>query len=266
MAWFDDFSGTPADSGGSGIGSGGFNFLDAQAGNPVPTGPGGASASGSVGATGSSSSSGLFGTSLTGKELTSIGGAAVAGGALAYNLHTGDKVDPNITSLNNLVGSLGPEAAQQFAQGNQYASYLGNGTLPAGLESEVQANKKAGQARYLQNAASSGLSADPTHNSALSADLNSLDSAATAQRAQYGQQLLAAGNTMISNGIQISNMDAGVFKYLADYDLKKSQATGSAISAFAAALGGIGGAFFGGPAGAAAGATAGKAVGSAFSG
>lgn len=286
MAWFDQFSANPF--GDKPLDMTGGLLPGNESGNPAPISGGFGSPAGSntsfnatslpgtsptpIGSYGggfSQPSSGASGSNAN--WLTSLGasgaGAAVAGGALAFNLFKGDQTDPNITSLHNLVESLGPEQSQLFAQGNQYMSYLAAGTLPPGMQEQLREAKAAGKARFLQNAASSGLSADPNKNSALAQDLNSLDAQEKAAQAQQAQQLLSAGNSMISQGIQISNLDANIFKYLSDYDLKQSQATGSAITNFASALGSFAGAAggfaIGGPVGASVGAGLGGAAGKA---
>jgi len=264
MSWFENLPagivGTEAP-----LGAGTVGFPD-QGGSTPPTGGmspfGGTSGSGG----GFDLSKFLSGGSSGGKStnpLLGLVGAGAAGVGLAVNLSQGNKVDPNITNLQNLVASLGPEEANLFSQGNQYMSYLASGTLPPGMQEQINQWAAAAKARFIQNAATSGTSGDPSKNSALAQDLNSVDLQAKMQAAQMASQLLSAGNSMITNGLNFAGMQESIFKYLSDYDLKQSQATGNAISNFAAALGSFGGGIFGGPAGAAAGGAAGKAVGSA---
>lgn len=155
--------------------------------------------------------------------LTTLG-QGISGGALAYNLINGQKTPANEKVLQGTAGALN-------AQGQQLASYLQSGTLPTGLQQQVQQANAAAKARVIANHAHNGMGTDPSQNSALAQELNSIDQQSAIQIAQIGQQLL-------TTGIQETGLANQLYLQLIGLDQKQTALTGQAIANFAAALSG----------------------------
>lgn len=151
-------------------------------------------------------------------------GQGISGGALAYNLINGQKTPANEKVLQGTAGALN-------AQGQQLASYLQSGTLPTGLQEQVKQANAAAKARVIANHAHNGMGTDPSQNSALAQELNSIDQQSAIQIAQIGQQLL-------TTGIQETGLANQLYMQLIGLDQKQSALTGQAIANFAAALSG----------------------------
>lgn len=194
-------------------------------------GPGGGPNSNSLGLNFQDDSSNLLGT---------YGGPALAGGALLYDLFKGNETDPNITSLQGLSSKLGDESQNLFTQGQTFENYLTSGTLPTGLQNKLNLAEGAAKARVVQGAANSGLSADPTKNSAVAQDLSSVDIQGSAAMADEEVKLAQLGQSMIGQGIQLAGLQSNLYQFLANYDQKQQQQVGDAITNFAKALGTFG--------------------------
>lgn len=151
-------------------------------------------------------------------------GTALGAGALGYNIYKGSQTDPLVKQLQSSAGSLN-------AQGQQLQAYLQSGTLPAGLQAQVQQANAAAKARVIANHAHNGQSTDPSQNSALAQELNSIDQQSTIQIATIGQQLL-------TTGINETGLSDQLYAQLIGLDRQQSANTGAAIANFAAALNG----------------------------
>jgi len=154
-------------------------------------------------------------------------GIALAGGGLAFNM-----LNPNQPGKAQ-IDQLSAIAAQQQQQGQRLSAFLENGTLPPGLQTSVDMATQAAKARAVQNAASSGLPTDPSHNSSLAQTFTTIDQQAVATAGQLGAQMLQLG-------MSETQMASTILNQLLVADQHQAQATGQAIANFAAALGGGG--------------------------
>ena len=186
------------------------------------------------GAKGDAGKGGSFWDSLVSGLGSSLGkslpGAAVAAGGLAYNAlnkSNDPSKDPN-------YAAMAAQAQGLNAQGQQLASYLASGTLPAGLQAAVNKAKSDAKTAIISRYAAQGLPTDPSKNSQLAAELANADLLATIQIAQIGQQLLQSGQSA-------SQLSATLYSKLLEADQKRSDSMGKAVSNFAAALSGGGG-------------------------
>lgn len=175
-----------------------------------------------------SPSSGGFGSDLLkGAEKSITGnplGIALAGAGLLTNLMKGNQLPSEADTLKN-------QASQLAAQGSQLASYLQSGTLPPGIKTAVDQATQAAKARVISNYAGRGQPTDPSKNSALAQELNSIDEQAVISTSQIGQQLL-------TSGISETQLSSNIYESLLKIDQTQQQQTGQAIANFAAALGG----------------------------
>lgn len=149
-------------------------------------------------------------------------GIAAAGTGLALNMMN-NKPNPNIANLQG-------QANQLTAQGQQFMSFLQNGTLPPALKASVDQASNAAKARIIANHAAQGQSTDPTQNSALAQELAAADQNALIAVGQLGEQLFTAGQSEIGLSSQI-------YQKLIAIDQQQSASQGKAIANFASALG-----------------------------
>lgn len=149
-------------------------------------------------------------------------GAGLAG--LGYSIYAGQKTDKNVAALET-------QATLQAQQGQQLESYLQTGTLPPGLAAQMSQAVAANKARIISNYAAQGQSTDPTKNSALAQDLNSVDMQAQAMQGQIATQLLSSGQNAV-------NMSDQLYQSLAQIDMTQAQNMGKAIANFASSLAG----------------------------
>lgn len=183
----------------------------------------------SSGTKGSAGEGSLWDKLLTGatnsiaKNPLGIAAAATGLGASIFN--------KNETSPNQ--AALSVSAAELSAQGKQLASYLQSGTLPAGLQAQVDQAKNAAKQAIISRYASRGQPTDPNANPALMQELQMAEQQAVIQIAQIGQQLL-------DSGIKESQISAGLYQALANMDRQQQQQQQAAIAALAAAFSGSG--------------------------
>lgn len=149
-------------------------------------------------------------------------GIAAAGTGLALNM-LNNKPNPNIANLQG-------QANQLTAQGQQFMSFLQNGSLPPALKASVDQAANAAKARIIANHAANGQSTDPSQNSALAQELAAADQNALIAVGQLGEQLFTAGQSEIGLSSQI-------YQKLITIDQQQSASQGKAIASFAAALG-----------------------------
>jgi hypothetical protein len=238
MSFVDN--GSAFDTSGIGFSGGGFPYA------------GSADASGFDPNTGAAKSSSLFGN-VSG---SSLAGAGVAGGLLGYDLLKGNPTDPNMGALSSEAGALAGTGSSLLSTGQGLQSYLQQGTLPPGLQAKVEQDTQANKARITQNAATTGSSADPRQNSALTQDLANADRSGTAESADYQMKLAQTGQSLIDSGLKATGMSSQLYESLYKYDQQQNSDLMSSIASFAKALVPIAGAAIGGPAGAAAGGAA----------
>ncbi len=151
-------------------------------------------------------------------------GIAAAGAGLGYNILAGQKQTPNQQALTG-------QAQQMAGQGQQLQQYLQNGTLPPGMQQQVDNAKAAARAQIISGYASRGQNADPSQNSALAQELAAVDTNALELQGKIASNLLTAG-------INETNMSANLFQALIQMDQTQAKQMGSAIANFSSALAG----------------------------
>lgn len=153
-------------------------------------------------------------------------GILASGAGLAMNLFKGNEDPEGLAQLR--------EAAKELkSTGSVMQTYLQTGKLPDGMQASVDAATRAARARIIGNHARRGLSTDPTKNSALAQELSQLEQNAIITAATLGDKLM-------SQGLSMTGMANQLYQAIMGLDMKRSEATGAAISNFAAALGGSG--------------------------
>jgi hypothetical protein len=197
---------------------------------------------------------------ISGVSNSSLAGAGIAGGLLGYDLLKGNPTDPNMGALSSEAGSLAGAGSSLLSTGQGLQQYLTQGTLPPGLQAKVEQDTQANKARITQNAATTGSSADPRQNSALTQDLANADRSGTAESADYQMKLAQTGQQLISSGLQATGLSSQLYESLYKYDQQQNSDLMGSITAFAKALVPVAGGILGGPAGAAAGGAAAAAI------
>lgn len=204
-------------------GTGGGTFFDSSAAaSAYGGGGGGAPAAGGFNISDPS-------TYLPAAGLTPVkaAGVALGAGALGYDVLKGNKPLADQSALQ-------AQGTQLSAQGQQFMSYLQQGTLPPGLQTLVDKQTNAAKAMAIANAAKNGQSTDPTTNTQLADAINSAQQQATAQVAQLGTQLF-------QQGLSETQVSAQIMQYLTNLDEQQTANMGKSIAAFAASLAGGGG-------------------------
>ena len=175
----------------------------------------------------SSASSGGFWDSLTSgamKQITNnpLGSAAAAAG-LGMTL-MGGKQGGAQGEMKSLAERLGQ-------QGAWLQSYLQTGTLPPAMKASLDQATSAAKARVISNYARNGQSTDPSQNTALAQELNSVETNAVAAMAQAQIQ-------MLNTGINETGLSSQLYQTLAQMDRADNANLMQSIANFAAALGG----------------------------
>jgi hypothetical protein len=165
------------------------------------------------------------GKSIVNNPLSLVAPAAGLGG-LAYNVLQSKKQLPEQTALDQA-------ALTATNTGNQLSSYLTSGTLPAGLQTAVDKATQDAKTAAISNAAKNGQPTDPSQNTALAAQLASIDQQATITTATVGQQLLSSG----LSETQLASQD---FSTLLNADMTQQNNIATAIGNFAKSLGSLG--------------------------
>jgi uncharacterized protein YdbL (DUF1318 family) len=210
---------TAAISGGAG------NPIDATggAGNPLDA------AKAAMGGAGNpAGSSGLSLDKLISGAESSIAknplGIGLAGAGLGYNILQGQKQSAAVRAMQDQANSQG-------AVGAQLESYLTQGKLPPGMQTKVDQGTAAAKARAISNAGTSGMSTDPSKNSALAEELNSID-------LQRQQEIATIGEQLMTQGLSASGLSSQMLTSLAQLDATQTANMSKAISGFAGALSG----------------------------
>jgi hypothetical protein len=154
-------------------------------------------------------------------------GLAAAGAGLAYNLFRGNPTDPNQQQIQSIADQL-------KSSGAVLQNYLATGTLPPALAAQLETQKAAAKARIISGYAARGQNADPTQNSALAQELNSVDLQAVADMGNVQASLL-------STGLKETGLSASLYDTLVKLDRESNTELMNAIASFAAAFSGGGG-------------------------
>lgn len=166
-------------------------------------------------------------------------GAGAAGAGLAFNLfnqNSGSKRGIE-QSFKDESALLGQQSQDLFTRGQGLQNWLTSGQLPPELQAQLDLNKAGGKARLVQNQAGTTGVTDPTRNSALTQDLNTLDQQALAAKGQEEKLLFDAGSTMIGEATKMMGMEFDLQKKIYDMDRQDQQDIMGAITGFAKMLG-----------------------------
>jgi hypothetical protein len=151
-------------------------------------------------------------------------GIAAAGAGLGYNILKGQQQTDNQKALSGIAG-------QEMAQGQDLQKYLSSGTLPPGMQAQLDNAKKAAKAQIISGHAAKGLPTDPNANSALAQELAAVDTNSLELQGKLATNLLQAG-------INETNMSANLFQALIQMDTAQAKSMGQAIANFSTALAG----------------------------
>ncbi len=152
--------------------------------------------------------------------LSSNPGAVLGAGVLGLDMIMGNK---NLPADNQVEAN----AASDQSMGRTLTAYEESGTLPAGLQSVVDANTNAGIAKIKSNYAQLGFSGSTMEAEAVA----QVKQAATSQVAAIAQQLA-------QQGMQWSGLSQQEFNTLLQTQMAQEQGLQSAIGNFAGALAG----------------------------
>jgi hypothetical protein len=155
-----------------------------------------------------------------------VAGVAAAGAGLGMDVLNRNKMDPN-------QAMLAQQAAQLGQSGQVLESYLKTGKLPPALQAQLDQAVAAEKARIVSGYAAKGMPTDPNQNSALAQDLNNVQTNAIAAMANVQVE-------MMNTGLKETGLSSQLYQMLTQLDLQQNKDLMSAISSFAAALGGGG--------------------------
>jgi len=234
-------------AGGAPSAGGGASSIAAPAGVTAPVDPtalGGTAGAGGAAPTAggaTSSISDLLSKAGSGamKSLTSNPlGIALGAGGLGYNILQGNKNTKNQAALSADAAAATANSQQMVQSGEALQQYLASGTLPAGYQSQVDQAIAAAKTTAISNAASQGLSTDPTQNTALAAMLAKIDASKPGMQSQVASQLFSSGSSLVGSGLQSAGLSGSLYQALVANDTAAAANTGKAIATLAAALNG----------------------------
>jgi hypothetical protein len=181
--------------------------------------------------------------------------APVAGlGGLGYSLYSGYTQNQQLKDMANQQAAIAAQARQTasmerataapiIAQGTDLMSYLTTGTLPAAFQSQVKQNVDAMKAQIIQGYGSRGMPTDPTHNSALAADLAAADVKGDELKTSIESTLSTAGNQMVdtANKLLAAGLSSDQFAAQLPIEMQKlsnelNATTAKSLASFAAAM------------------------------
>jgi len=165
-------------------------------------------------------------------------GIALGVGGLGYNILQGQKQTANQQALAADAQQATANSNQMVAGGEALQQYLTNGTLPPAYQAQVNQAIQDAKTAAISNAASQGLSTDPSQNTALAATLAKIDASAPQMQAQVAQQLFSSGSSLINSGQTAAGLSGSLYQGLVQNDTTQAANTGKAIATLAAALSG----------------------------
>jgi hypothetical protein len=213
----------------AGAPAGGFAPTDAELSGGI-TGTGDAAPAAGATPAASPAGGGGFWNTLTNPSQWTLGGlgkaagVAAAGTGLGMDLLNRNQMDPN-------QAVLAQQAAQLGQSGQVLESYLKTGKLPPALQTQLDQAVAAEKARIVSGYAAKGMPTDPNQNSALAQDLNNVQTNAIAAMANVQVE-------MMNTGLKETGLSSQLYQMLTQLDLQQNKDLMSAISSFAAALGG----------------------------
>ena len=134
------------------------------------------------------------------------------------------------------AGRASLAAAQPMLETGE--ALMTGGTVPAPMQALLDNFRNAQRARIIQGYGARNQNTDPTQNSALTADLNAVDNQMLALREQIGQQIVDTANTMLSQGVNATQIAARLPIIMQQLDMQLQQMEGNAIANFASAMSG----------------------------
>lgn len=167
--------------------------------------------------------------------------AALGAGGLGYSLLQNAHERPSTQALQDEASRANATGTQLTGQGQQYAGYLAQGTLPQGMQQSLDNAVNAQRQQIISGYASRGMPTDPAKNTSLAQDLNALEQRKVAMSGELGQQLLSSGNNLIQSGAQYAGLEGRILQALSGIDQTQTASIGRAIANFTASLGRGGG-------------------------
>jgi hypothetical protein len=158
-----------------------------------------------------------------GSALSNNAGLALQAGGMGLNLLR--QQNSGLPSVSGLTSTLQGQAGTLNNQGQQLQSYLQSGTLPAGVQQNINQASQAAKATIRSQYASRGMSGS----SAEAQDLASVDERAQSQGSQIAMQLL-------SQGVNEVNLSDQIYGQLLNQSVAADNALSSSISNFASSL------------------------------
>ena len=182
------------------------------------------------------------GKSLTNNPL----GVALGAAGLGYNILQGQKQTGNQKALTADAQQATANSDKLVGQGEALQQYLTNGTLPPAYQQIVDQAIADAKTAAISNAASQGLSTDPTQNTALAQTLAKIDASRAGMQTQVASQLASSGQGLINAGQSAAGLSGQLYQSLVQNDTTSAANTGKAIATLAAALNGRSSNTFGG--------------------
>jgi hypothetical protein len=165
-------------------------------------------------------------------------GVALGAGGLGYSIYEGTQQTANEKALTADAQTATANSASLANQGQGLVNYLTSGTLPAGYQTQVTQAINSAIAQAKSNAASQGLSTDPTQNTALAAELEQIQNQQPILQEQIAAQLAGTGTSLINAGATSAGLSGQLYQALVANDTTQAANAGKAIASLAAALSG----------------------------
>lgn len=167
-------------------------------------------------------------------------GIAAAGAGLVGNLMKGNAAPEAQDRLSNIAAFNQTQAAQLSQQGEQFKSYLANGTLPGWAQAQVQQMVAAAKARAVANAAKAGGNTDPSSNTALATDFANIEQQAIIMGGKIEEQLATFGEQEVQDALKAGAYSSDALKIILQQEQNQQNNITQSISALAAAFAGGG--------------------------
>jgi hypothetical protein len=165
-------------------------------------------------------------------------GVALGAGGLGYSIYQGTKNTANENSLTADANTATANSNALQSQGQGLVNLLTSGTLPAGYQTQVTQAINSAITAAKSNAAAQGLSADPTQNTALAAEIEQIQNQQPILQEQIASQLAGTGTSLINAGATSAGLSGQLFSTLVANDTTQAANAGKAIASLAAALSG----------------------------
>jgi hypothetical protein len=165
-------------------------------------------------------------------------GIALGAGGLGYSIYEGTQQTKNEKALTADAQQATANSNALQAQGQGLVNYLTTGTLPPGYQTQVDQAISSAITAAKSNAASQGLSTDPTQNTALQSKIEEIENQRPILQEQLASQLAGTGTSLISTGAQAAGLSGSLYQALVANDTTQAANAGKAIASLAAAMAG----------------------------